>query len=550
MLELQFSTDIISETLMSSRRQVPVVLVLYDTPGKFQTLVEYARQFDNGRLAQEFKFVYCDCLDGIKKWYRQNAGVHVAGIVLGVDFSGVDSEQKLAVSPLGLRPAGLAMDVRRLQGFIIYYHMRHLNIEQIAPVVFHLGAELLQSPERYIDICHVPGLGECHFAGPAGDECEELAVLKKLDLCALRPLTDDRRFYWRENHKMVVGRSRRMAALVREIERTAPTDSIVLVIGPPGTGKELVAQAIHHLSYRYSERVPERRNVLTVQMTTMDKNLCIDELFGHEAGAFTDARTPRAGIFEAARGSTVFLDEIGEIDQELQKKLLRVIEYHRIKRLGSSVEKEVDVRIITATNRTIEELQQRFRSDFYTRLVQHCIAVPSVAERWFGEKPQTVEDDIGEFFDFFISERNQNPYVRQKLQPDLNAVRFLTQIVLQNISGERPLFTAGNVRTLRAIINQAYDRAQYEHSRIISVGHIATAVAQFQAQIAPPAPGVKPGTQASIEHIVGSLKLSELEKLAIQEALIKCNGNQSRAAALLGIHRDTLRKKIREYGIS
>ncbi|MEN9978758.1 MAG: sigma 54-interacting transcriptional regulator [candidate division WOR-3 bacterium] len=535
---------------MSSRGQRPVVLVVYDRPGRFQTLVEYARQFDKGRLGQEFEFVYCDCLEAIRKWYRQNAGVHVAGIVLGVDFSAVDSEQKLAVFPLGLRPAGLVMDVRRLQGFIIYYHLRHLDIEQIAPVVFHLSAEVLQSPERYIDICQVPGVGECHFAGPAGEEPEELAVLQKLDLCALRPLTEDKRFYWRETHHMVVGRSRRMAALVREIERTAPTDSIVLVIGPPGTGKELVAQAIHRLSYRYSERVPERRNVLTVQMTTMDKNLCIDELFGHETGAFTDARTPRAGIFETARGSTVFLDEIGEIDQELQKKLLRVIEYHRIKRLGSSVEKEVDVRIITATNRTIEELQQRFRSDFYTRLVHHCITVPSVAERWSGEKPQTVEDDIGEFFEFFVTERNRNPYVRQKLQSDPTAVRFLTQIVLQHISGERPLFAAGNVRTLRAIINQAYDRAQYENTHIIGVGHIATAIAQFQAHVTPSAPGPKARTVTGIEQIVGSLKLAELEKLAIQEALIKCNGNQSRAAALLGIHRDTLRKKIREYGIS
>ncbi|MGC9111320.1 MAG: sigma-54-dependent transcriptional regulator [candidate division WOR-3 bacterium] len=537
---------------MVSRERRPVVLAVYDRPARFQALVDGASGLDNGRLAQEFEFIFCDSLDGVKNWYRRNPGVYVAAVIIGVDFSEVDSEQKLASFPLGIRPAGVALDVKRLQGFIIYYHLRHFNIEPIAPVILHLSGEMVLEPAHYIDFIHVPGTGECHFGGMEPGEANAcLDILNKLDRCALRPLSEEQRLVWRERHSMVIGRSRRMAALVREIEWSAPTDSIVLVLGPPGSGKELVAQAIHRLSYRYSEKEPGRKELLTVQMTAMEKNLCVDELFGHEAGAFTDARTARAGIFETARGSTVFLDEIGEIDHEVQKKLLRVIEYRRIKRLGSSRETETDVRIIAATNRTIEELQQRFRSDFYTRLVQQCIVVPSVTERWATEKREVVESDIAEFFDFFTTQKNRSPYVRQKIHPDLTAVRFLTQIVLQHLSGERPLFNAGNIRTLRAVILQAYDRAQYENARSIGAGQVATAVAQFQAQLARTAPAVRAGDVGglSIERVFGSLRLAELEKLAIREALIKSGGNQSRAAEILGIHRDTLRNKIKAYGI-
>jgi DNA-binding NtrC family response regulator len=539
---------------MSGRKSRPVILVVYDTQSKYQSLLAVAGKVDKGRLISEFDFVFCDSLIAIKNWYKRSSGSYVAAVVIGVDFSEVDSEQKLAVFPLGIRPAGVTVDVKRLQGFIIYHHLRYFGIEPIAPVVLHLSGTALASPEGYIDFVQLPRMGECHFGGDVSGEVEGwLDIVNRLDRCALRPLTDEQRLVWREKHNMVVGRSRRMAALVREIERAAPTDSIVLIIGPAGAGKELVAKAIHRLSYRYSEKVPERKDVLTVQMTAMDKNLCVDELFGHEAGAFTDARTARAGIFETARGSTVFLDEIGEIDHEIQKKLLRVIEYNRIKRLGSSRELETDVRIVAATNRIIEELQQRFRGDFYTRLAQQCIVVPSVTERWVNEPNQVVESDIGEFFEFFTAVKNKSPYVRQKIVPEPAAIRFLNQIVIQHLSGQQPLFEAGNIRTLRAIILQAYDRAQYENSRTISVGHIATAVAQFHTQFARMPSGTGPtagSSETRIEKVVGSLRLADIEKMAIKEALIKCNGNQSRAAALLGIHRDTLRNKIKEYRLT
>lgn len=539
---------------MSGKIHQPVVLVIYDSLDKWNSLMEYAGRLDNGRLTREFEFVYCDCLGSVKNWYKRHPGAYVSAVLIGVDFSDVDSDQKLAVFPFGIRPARVPVDVKLLQGFVIYHHLRFSRIEEVAPVILHLSGESLRSPEQYIEFIHTPSIGECHFGARGGyDEPAWLDIVNKIDQCALRPLTDQQRFIWRKEHNMVVGRSRRMAALAREIERVALSDSIVLIIGPPGSGKELVAQAIHRLSYRYSATVSERKNALTVQMTAMDKNLCLDELFGHVAGAFTDARTARAGIFETANGSTVFLDEIGEIDHELQKKLLRVIEYHRIKPLGSSRELETDVRIIAATNRTIEELQERFRSDFYTRLAQQCLIIPSVTERWSLEKEEAIESDIGELFEFFADLKNKSPYIRQRIHPDLAAISFLTQIVLQHLSGERLLFNTGNIRTLRTIILQAYDRAQHENSLSIGVGHVATAVAQFQAQFpnglsrtTPMARGIKTG----IETLIGSLRLEEMERVAIKEALIKCNGNHSRAAELLGIHRDTLRNKIKKLGLS
>ncbi|MEO0005592.1 MAG: sigma 54-interacting transcriptional regulator, partial [candidate division WOR-3 bacterium] len=358
----------------------------------------------------------------------------------------------------------------------------------------------------------------------------------------------EQRISWQKRHKMVVGRSRRMAALVRDIERIGPTDGIVLILGPQGSGKELVAGALHRLSYRYLEGDPLREKPVVVNMGTLDQNLALDELFGHVAGAYTDAKTPRAGIFETAKGSTVFLDEIGDIGLELQAKLLRVIEYRLVKRLGSSLEKEVDVRILAATNKPINELQERFRPDFYSRLVQQCLMVPSLEERWEGEAAETVEADIADFFNFFVQEMNNNRRYRQKLLPEPAAIKFLTQVVLQHIEGKMDIFS-GNVRTLRALIERSYERAQYEQANVVGVGQVATAITHFQAQRASVKTTEGKGRGGLFENLLGTLRLNEIEKAAIKEALMRSGNNKSQAAVLLGIHRDTLRKKMREYRI-
>lgn len=534
--------------MMNSPSRRPVVLVCYDRLKKFTGLVQAARQFESGRLLTEFEFVFCDSLEAIKRFYNRNQGRYVALIVLGVDFSQIDNEQKLVSFPFGLRPFGIRVDIRQIQGFIIYQHIRQSGIDRLAPVLFQVDSGTKNEPELFFDLVRCPDLGGCIFVTAEPGEQSLFELLGKIDSCALRPLSQKQRLFWQERHKMVVGGSRRMAALVRDIERIGPTDGIVLILGPQGSGKELVAAALHRLSHRYIEGEPLREKPVVVNIGTLDHNLVLDEIFGHVAGAYTDAKTARAGIFETANGSTVFLDEIGDISLEMQAKLLRVIEYRLVKRLGSSVEKEVDVRILAATNKPINELQERFRPDFYSRLVQQCLLVPSLQERWQGESAATVEEDIADFFGFFVEEWNRNPRHRHKPLPDPAAIKFLTQVVLQHIEGKREIFS-GNVRTLRALIERSYERTQYEQAKVVGIGQIATAITHFQAQRTPVKTTDSNSSGGFLERTVGSLKLSEIEKEAIREALMKSGGNQSQAAAILGIHRDTLRKKMKEYRI-
>ena len=192
------------------------------------------------------------------------------------------------------------------------------------------------------------------------------------------------------NHENIIGQSNALNYIFYKVEQIAPTDTTVLILGETGTGKELVARAIHGLSPR------KDRALVKVNCATLPANLIESELFGHEKGAFTGAHARQLGRFEVADGATLFLDEIGELPLELQPKLLRVIQDGEFERLGSSGTIKVDVRVIAATNRNLEEevRRGRFREDLWYRLSIFPITVPPLRER---------TEDIAMLVDFFVT---------------------------------------------------------------------------------------------------------------------------------------------------
>ena len=523
---------------------LPTILVVDGLEESYSALTERLRAYDGGRLAREFNFEHVDCYASLKDWYARNHGRFVALIIQNIDYSNVKDENKLAGYPEFKHVIPRDFDMRAFQGFVIYALMRQNDIDPIVPVLFVLTPSALLKAQRFASFIIYPGQGACLFIPVEDNSGGGDVVAERADAVALRPLSDTEREHWRTRHQMVIGRSRKMVGLAREIERVGPGDSVVLMLGKPGVGKELVANALHRCSHRYVADNPERDLPRTVNIASLDHSLLQDELFGHVRGAFTGAVADRAGIFESGRGSTVFLDEIGDVGTDVQLKLLRVIENKRVRRLGSSTEVRVEMRIIAATNRTIEDLQMSFRPDFYSRMVQQCISIPSLRDRWLGENPEVVEHDLQEIFRFVVDGLNAGPRNTRQLEIDRTATKFLYQLVSEYVAGNNDVLQ-GNMRTLRSTLEQSYERARHDGSSAVSIGHIVSTVGflLFTNRRQP-----EKNTK-TIEELVGSLNIRDVEKMTIIEALTRCDNNQSQAADLLGIHRDTLRRKVADYGI-
>jgi DNA-binding NtrC family response regulator len=303
----------------------------------------------------------------------------------------------------------------------------------------------------------------------------------------------------------LVGSSPSIRRVVQLIEKVAPTDSTVLVCGASGTGKELVARALHSNSPRHD------RPLVTINCAALQETLLESELFGHEKGAFTGAVQAKRGLVEVAEGGTLFIDEIAEMAPGLQAKLLRVLENGAYRRVGGTQEIHADVRVVAATNKTLEEEVKtgRFREDLYYRLNVLTIALPPLRER---------RQDIPELVEHFLSTRQLGP-TRYRIQPE--ALEVL-------VRHDWP----GNVRELANVLERAQILAE-EH--LITLDDLPESL--VEKPLAPRAAGANP------RH------LREVERRHVREILEQEKGNKVRAAKVLGISRRALYRLIEKHGL-
>ncbi|MBF0210955.1 MAG: sigma 54-interacting transcriptional regulator [Desulfamplus sp.] len=318
----------------------------------------------------------------------------------------------------------------------------------------------------------------------------------------------------------IVGKSPVMQSLFEVIENVAASDTPVMILGKSGTGKELVARAVHETGLRNG------KPFIKVNCAALNENLLESELFGHVKGSYTGADRNRIGRFEAAHGGSIFLDEIGDIPMSTQVKLLRVLEEKKIEKVGDNVSIDVDVRIITATNRDIESLvrAKKFREDLFFRINVFPINCPPLAARY---------EDIPIIIQHFIE-------VNVK-KTGKNILGFSPEAMQQMMRYQWP----GNVRELRNAVEYAFVLC---HGSIITPEHLPDKILHSEdirelykniCEQTHQKQWVKRQKSESIED----------EKKRVLQSLIKSNGNQSKAADLLGISRVTIWKKIKKYGI-
>ena len=327
----------------------------------------------------------------------------------------------------------------------------------------------------------------------------------------------------------IIGRHPRMQEVYKTIGRVAASDVTVLLRGESGTGKELVASAIHHYSRRAG------RPFVAVSCAAIPATLLESEMFGHERGAFTDAKERRLGKLELAHGGTLYLDEIGDMPVELQTKLLRALQERTIERLGGQDSIRIDVRVLAATNRDLEALMKegRFREDLYYRLNVVAVNLPPLRERR-RDVPLLIEHLLAKHAGE-LGERGVAPEALDRL-----------------VGYDWP----GNVRELENVIQRAMVMAT---SGIILPEHLPIGPVSAAAAVTVDAPLEEVIERKLVECVRGlrehasanlyDLMIGLVEKPLLRAVLRETAGNQVRAAQILGINRNTLRKKLLEHGI-
>ena len=310
----------------------------------------------------------------------------------------------------------------------------------------------------------------------------------------------------------IIGRSKPMHDLIDMLTMISPSDATVLITGESGTGKELIARSIHRNSPRKKHRL------VTVNCAALTDTLLESELFGHEKGAFTGADRRREGRFKQAEGGTIFLDEVGETSPTMQAKLLRVIQEREIQRVGSDTAIDVDVRILAATNRILEDEVSagKFREDLYYRLNVVTLNVPPLRDR---------QEDIPLLAQYFLEK-----YAHKNRKP----VKGFSPLAMDMLIKYN---WPGNVRELENAIERAVILLPGEH----------ITEKQMPLHIVNAHDGVRTDT-VSVNQKAGLQSLEEIEKEAILATFEATGGNKSETARRLGINRKTLHKKLKSYG--
>jgi two-component system response regulator AtoC len=371
-------------------------------------------------------------------------------------------------------------------------------------------------------------------------------VKKPLDLEELKLLTERARensllrqelsYYRRQAARDmpvagVIGASPAIRAVLEQVRQIAALDETppVLIIGETGTGKGLVARTIHDLSSRSA------RPFIEVNCTALPATLMEAELFGHERGAFTDAKESKLGLFEAAEGGFLFLDEVGDVELSLQGKLLKAVEDRTVRRVGGIRDRKIDVRILAATNRDLEReaSREQFRRDLYFRLAVILLRLPPLRERG---------DDILLLAEHFLA-RFKSKYGR-----DVRKIDPRTQELLLGYPWP------GNVRELSHVIERA---VLWSRGPTMDVEHLSLSAPEaglpgdtfLRPEPASSSAQTRDGAPAGPALPPPGTDLQQWERSLIEQALREAKGNQTRAAQRLGISRDTLRYRLKKFGI-
>jgi two-component system response regulator AtoC len=356
-----------------------------------------------------------------------------------------------------------------------------------------------------------------YLAKPFRNEDIVLRVSKALDTGRLerevRRLRDDQ-LQRIGGQRMIIGSSPSIKRVFQVLDRIIHSaDATILIQGESGTGKDVLAKAIHYGGPRRAAPY------VNITCTALPDSLLESELFGHEKGAFTDAKVQKKGLVEVAEGGTLFLDEIGDMSQHLQGKLLRFLEERTFRRVGGDRDRRVNVRVIAATNRDLKEMvaKKEFREDLYFRLKVIPIQLPPLRER---------REDIPVLTDYFIQEFNRD--------------------LKRTVKGATPSLTKrleeyhwpGNIRELRNTI---------ERAMILSSGEILDEddlpLDLFDE------PSSKPVAASRIKLTKKGVQLEEIEKDLVTQALELTRGNQTQAGKLLGLNRDQVRYRIEKFGL-